>query len=72
MTRFGWALEDSIWLALRRAVSDVLKNPPDPKTFFPIVPIVRAGEDTVILCHRDLAFDLAQLVRPLLPQGHPR
>ncbi len=45
--------------ALKRAVHHAVGGMDGNKKPFPVVPIIRAGEDTAILCRRDLALPVA-------------
>ncbi|MGA2185409.1 MAG: hypothetical protein ABSH47_20500 [Bryobacteraceae bacterium] len=58
LTWFSFSLDDSIWRALKIAISTLADEERRCRAYFPIAPIVRAGEDTALFCRRDLALPL--------------
>jgi hypothetical protein len=57
----SYRIDDLIWEALDRAAEEVLQkyDASEQREIFPLAPIVRAGEDSVIVCRRKLALPLA-------------
>jgi len=59
LERFSTRVDEVQNEALKAAVDGRLVGQDGRGKFFPVVPIIRAGEDTAILCRRDLAMTVA-------------
>lgn len=61
LTWLSYRIDACIWDALDLAATEVLREYQrgEKEHYFPLAPIIRAGEDSVIVCRRKLALPLA-------------